>query len=104
MAEITTVSPNQDLEAIIERSQIARDRGLLAGDGSPGVYVETPAQPTEEEGIKNKLFNYDGTEVPYYQRLVENALNTGGVYSGYPLYGLDIGVAPSTEEDAGNFF
>jgi hypothetical protein len=104
MAEITTASPNQDLEAIIERSQIALGRGLLAGDGSPGVYVEPPAQPTEEEGIKNKLFNYDGTEVPYYQRLVENALNTGGVYSGDPLYGLDIGVAPSTEEDAGNFF
>ena len=68
MAEINTASPNQDLEAIIERSQIAQERGLLAGV-PPGVGVREP-----------------------------------GVYNGDPLYGLDIGVAPSTEEDAGNFF
>lgn len=85
MAEIITASPNQDLEANLERIRIARDRGLLAGAESPGAYSGDPlygldtgvAPSTEEGGIKNKLFNYDGTEVPYYQELVKNASNPG---------------------------
>ena len=60
MAEITTASPNQDLEANLERIRIARDRGLLARAESPGVGAVTP-----------------------------------GVYNGDPLFGLEIGVAPS---------
>jgi len=80
MAEIITTSPNQDLEDIIKRSQIALERGLLAGAGpGPGVGAVTPGVGAVTPGV--------GAVTP-------------GAYSGDPLYGLDIGVAPPARTPA----